>query len=153
MQLEPYVSLPRYNVISAFGKGLEMTGLTLTAVGHTLRQLVGGEVSPKYLAGPIGIVDTTSRMFSGQGISSVLFFIGFISINLCIVNLLPIPIADGGHLLFFALEKLRGKPMPRRAQEIVQQVSVVLLIALFLYITWFDGLEAVTPILERIRGN
>ena len=77
------------------------------------------------------------------GLSSVLFFVGFISINLCIVNLLPIPIADGGQLLFFAVEKIRGRPMPRKAQEIVQQVCIVLLIALFLYITWFDGMSLI----------
>ena len=135
--------LPEYNFLTGLGKGVEATWLTVTTVGRTLRQLVGGEVSPKHLAGPIGIANATSRMFERVGLSSVLFFIGFISINLCIVNLLPIPIADGGHLLFFAVEKIRGKPMPRKAQEIVQQVSVVLLIALFLYITWFDGISLI----------
>ena len=135
--------LPEYNLLTGLGKGVEATWLTVTAVGRTLRQLVGGEVSPKHLAGPIGIANATSRMFERVGLSSVLFFIGFISINLCIVNLLPIPIADGGQLLFFAVEKIRGKPVPRKAQEIVQQVSIVLLIALFLYITWFDGMSLI----------
>lgn len=135
--------LPDYNIFTGLGKGVEATWLTFTTVGRTLRQLVGGEVSPKHLAGPIGIANVTSRMFERVGFSSVLFFIGFISINLCIVNLLPIPIADGGQLLFFAFEKIRGKPMPRRAQEIVQQISIVLLIALFLYITWFDGMSLI----------
>ena len=135
--------LPDYNFFSGFGKGIEATWLTFTTVGRTLQQLVGGEVSPKHLAGPIGIANATSRMFDRVGLSSVLFFIGFISINLCIVNLLPIPIADGGQLLFFAVEKIRGRPMPRKAQEIVQQVCIVLLIALFLYITWFDGMSLI----------
>ena len=135
--------LPDYNFFTGFGKGVEATWLTFTTVGRTLQQLVGGEVSPKHLAGPIGIANATSRMFDRVGLSSVLFFIGFISINLCIVNLLPIPIADGGQLLFFAVEKIRGRPMPRKAQEIVQQVCIVLLIALFLYITWFDGMSLI----------
>ena len=135
--------LPDYNFFSSFGKGVEATWLTFTTVGRTLQQLVGGEVSPKHLAGPIGIANATSRMFDRVGLSSVLFFIGFISINLCIVNLLPIPIADGGQLLFFAVERIRGRPMPRKAQEIVQQVCIVLLIALFLYITWFDGMSLI----------
>lgn len=135
--------LPEYDVFAALGKGVEATWLTVTTVGRTLQQLIGGEVSPKHLAGPIGIANATSRMFERVGLSSVLFFIGFISINLCIVNLLPIPIADGGQLLFFTVEKIRGKPMPRKAQEIVQQVSIVLLIALFLYITWFDGVSLI----------
>ncbi len=135
--------LPEYGLFSSLGKGVEATWLTVTTVGRTLQQLIGGEVSPKHLAGPIGIANATSRMFERVGLSSVLFFIGFISINLCIVNLLPIPIADGGQLLFFTVEKIRGKPMPRKAQEIVQQVSIVLLIALFLYITWFDGISLI----------
>ncbi len=144
MQLAPKTApLPEYGLVDGFGKGLEATWLTFTAVGRTLQQLIGGEVSPKHLAGPIGIANATSNMFNRLGLSSLVFFIGFISINLCIVNLLPIPIADGGQLLFFAVEKIRGKPMPRRAQEIVQQVTIVLLIAFFLYVTWFDGMSLI----------
>lgn len=144
MQLAPQKApLPEYDLFTGFGKGVEATWLTFTAVGRTLQQLIGGEVSPKHLAGPIGIASATNSMFSRLGLSSVIFFIGFISINLCIVNLLPIPIADGGQLLFFAVEKIRGKPMPRKAQEIVQQVTIVLLIAFFLYVTWFDGMSLI----------
>ncbi len=139
MKLDP--PLPRYNFFSALAKGTETTWLTVTSIARTLKQLIVGEVSPKHLSGPVGIADVTSRMFDSVGVASILFFIGFISVNLAIVNLLPIPIADGGHLLFFAVEKIRGRPVPRRAQEIVQQVSVVLLIALFLYITWYDGIS------------
>lgn len=134
--------LPEYNLLTGFGKGVEATWLTFTAIGSTLQKLAGGDMSPKLLAGPIGIVHLTSES-SRHGLSSVLLFIGFISINLAIVNLLPIPIADGGQLLFCAVEKICGKPMPRKAQEIVQQVSVVLLIAFFLYVTWFDGISVI----------
>ena len=143
MQLSPNTApLPEYNLLTGFGKGVETTWLTVTAIGRTLQQLIGGEVSPKHLSGPVGITHMTGR-FSRFGLSSLIFFVGFISINLAIVNLLPIPIADGGHLLFFAVEKIRGKPMPRKAQEIVQQVTVVLLIAFFLYVTWFDGMSLI----------
>lgn len=135
--------LPEYGFFAAFEKGVEATWLTFTAVGRTLQQLIGGDVSPKHLAGPVGIATATSNMFNRLGLSSVIFFIGFISINLCIVNLLPIPIADGGQLLFCAVEKIRGKPMPRKAQEIVQQITIVLLIAFFLYVTWFDGVSLI----------
>lgn len=138
----PEFQAPQYNVIEALNKGIETTWFTFTAVGKMLKQLFSGEVSPKYLSGPVGIGSMTSKMFdSNIGITSVLFFIGFISINLCIVNLLPIPIADGGQLLFFAVEKIRGSPLPQKAQAIIQHVSVYLLIVLFLYITWFDILS------------
>ena len=144
MQLAPKMApLPEYGILAAFGKGLEASWLTFTAIGRTLKKLIRGEVSPRQLAGPIGITAMTGNIFNNLGLTSFIFFVGFISINLGIVNLLPIPIADGGHLLFFAVEKIRGKPMPRRAQEIVQQVSVVLLIAFFLYVTWFDGMSLI----------
>ena len=143
IQLAPKTTpLPEYNLLTGLGKGVEATWLTFTAIGRTLQQLIGGEVSPKLLSGPVGITHMTGK-FSRLGLSSVVFFIGFISINLAIVNLLPIPIADGGHLLFFAVEKIRGKPMPRKAQEVVQQVTIVLLIAFFLYVTWFDGMSLI----------
>ena len=135
----PEIPTQKYNLFSAFGKGLETTWLTCTSITRILKRLLNGEVSPNQLSGPIGIVHITSES-AKVGLTSVIFFIGFISINLAIVNLLPIPIADGGHLLFFAMEKIRGRPVPRKAQEIIQQVSFFLLIAFFLYITWFDSL-------------
>ena len=146
MQLAPKTApLPEYDLLTGFGTGVEATWLTFTAIGRTLKKLIRGEVSPKHLAGPVGMTHMTGK-FSLLGLSSLIFFLGFISINLAIVNLLPIPIADGGQLLFFALEKIRGKPMPRKAQEIVQQVTIVLLIAFFLYVTWYDGASLIHDI-------
>lgn len=138
----PPRDLPTYDTFTALGKGVEASWLTVESIGRTLKQLISQEVSPKFLTGPIGIANVTSRMFE-MGFASALFFIGFISINLCIVNLLPIPIADGGQLLFFAFEKIRGRPLSVKKQAMVQRVSVVLMIALFLYITWFDGLSLI----------
>ena len=133
----PPIPIPEYNFISALAKGLDTHWLILKMVIRVLKRLIVREVSPKFLSGPVGIVDATSRVLQ-IGLSSLLFFIGFISVNLGIVNLLPIPIADGGLILFFCLEKIRGKPLSIRKQMIIQQVSIVLIIGLFLYITWFD---------------
>ncbi len=141
----PAPIIPTYHVFTAFGKGVEASWLTVASIGRTLKQLISTEVSPRYLTGPIGIANVTSRMLN-LGFTTTLFFIGFISINLAIVNLLPIPIADGGHLLFFAVEKIRGRPISLEKQAIVQHVSIILLVALFLYITWFDGLSLIDDI-------
>ncbi|RKU18829.1 RIP metalloprotease RseP [Candidatus Poribacteria bacterium] len=135
----PEIPMLKYNVFEAFAKGIETTWFTCTYIARILKKLLRREVKLNHLSGPIGIVHITSESAKG-GLTSVLFFIGFISINLAIVNLLPIPLADGGHLLFFAIEKIRGRPVPRKVQEIIQQVSFFLLIAFFLYITWFDSL-------------
>ena len=150
MQLTPLqMPIPKYNIIEAAGMGLHTTWLTFTSVTKLLKKLVSGQVSPKFLSGPVGIGTMTSEMFDRRiGMASILFFVGFISINLCIVNLLPIPIADGGQLLFFAMEKVRGRSLPQNAQAIIQQVSVGLLLALFIYITWYDILS----LIDRLSG-
>ena len=137
-----------YSLIGAFTNGVKTSWLTFTAIARMLKKLFAGEVKPNQLAGGVGIADITNRMFQNAGLNSLLFFIGFISINLAIVNLLPIPIADGGHLLFFALEKIRGRPISIKIQAIIQQVSVLLLIAFFIYITFYDGLR----LFDRIRN-
>lgn len=133
----PSAPIPKYNVITAVGEGVQTNWLILEMVAKVLKRLVTREVKTKYLTGPIGIVDTTRRVVE-FGVRSLLFFVGFISVNLAIVNLLPIPIADGGQILFFTLEKLRGRPLSIRKQMIIQQASIVLLASLFLYITFYD---------------
>ena len=136
----PSVPIPKYNVITAVGEGFQTNWLILEMVTKVLKRLVTREVKTKHLTGPIGIVDATRRIVE-FGLRSLLFFVGFISVNLAIVNLLPIPIADGGQILFFTLEKLRGRPLSIRNQMIIQQVSIVLLAGLFLYITFYDLLR------------
>ena len=136
----PSVPIPKYNIITAVGEGFQTNWLILEMVAKMLKRLVTREVKTKHLTGPIGIVDATRRVVE-FGLRSLLFFVGFISVNLAIVNLLPIPIADGGQILFFTLEKLRGRPLSIRKQTIIQQVSIVLLAGLFLYITVYDLLR------------
>ncbi|MCZ6676564.1 MAG: site-2 protease family protein, partial [Candidatus Poribacteria bacterium] len=130
----------KYNIITAWGKGFEKSWTTVSQVFSTLVDLIKRDISPRYLSGPIGIVYITARI-AQVGFGKLLIFVGFISVNLGIVNLLPIPIADGGQILFFTLEKFRGKPLSVRKQVIIQQVSIVLLIGLFLYITGNDILR------------
>ena len=136
----PPPQIPEYNPVTALRKGIDTNWSIFKAVIKMLRRLITREVSPKFLSGPIGIVDVTSRIVQ-IGFMSLLFFIGFISVNLAIVNLLPIPIADGGQILFFTLEKVRGKPLSVRTQSVIQQVSIVFIAGLFLYITFYDVLR------------
>lgn len=133
------VRVTKYNFVTAWGRGIEesysMVAQAVSMVGH----LVTGEVSPELLSGPVGIVSATAES-ARFGFRELIYFAGFISVNLAFVNLLPIPIADGGQILFFVIEKLRGKPLSIRKQLRIQQVSIVLIIGLFLYITWYDFL-------------
>ncbi|MDA1192971.1 MAG: site-2 protease family protein, partial [Candidatus Poribacteria bacterium] len=102
-----------------------------------------GDVSVRYISGPVGIVNITQKTLTRGGWSwasliSVIYLTAFISINLAIVNLLPIPIADGGQLLFFAFEGLRGKPLSLKVQFAIQQVSILALMGLFILVTLKD---------------
>ena len=96
-----------------------------------------GEVSLKNITGPITIADyagQTARM----GVVSYLSFIAFISISLGVMNLLPIPVLDGGHLLYYSLEVLTGRPVPERFNEIAQRVGIGLLMTLMLLAVFND---------------
>jgi regulator of sigma E protease len=92
-------------------------------------KMIMGEVSWKNVAGPITIADAAGQS-ARVGISTFLQFMAFISISLGVMNLLPIPVLDGGHLLYYSLEVLTGRPLPERIGEIAQRAGVGLLFML-----------------------
>jgi regulator of sigma E protease len=107
----------------------------LTMIG--LYKLLTGEISSKHLGGPLMIASVSGEQ-AQQGMTSVLWLIAILSINLGILNLLPIPILDGGHLFFFACEAILGRPLGDRSREMAQQIGLVLLVFLMVYATWND---------------
>lgn len=92
-------------------------------------KMIMGEVSWKNVAGPITIADAAGQS-ARVGVSTFLQFMAFISISLGVMNLLPIPVLDGGHLLYYSLEVLTGRPLPERIGEIAQRAGVGLLFML-----------------------
>jgi regulator of sigma E protease len=102
-----------------------------------LGKLIVGAISPKTLAGPIGIAQMSGEV-AKAGPLAFLYFLALLSINLGILNLLPIPILDGGHLLFFSIEAIMGKPLSIRKREVAQQVGLFLLIALMVFVFYND---------------
>lgn len=107
----------------------------LTVVG--VYKLLVGEISTKNLGGPL-MIASVSGEHAEQGISNLVFLIAVLSMNLGILNLLPIPILDGGHLFFFTCEAILGRPLGERSREIAQQVGLVLLFSIMIYATWND---------------
>lgn len=111
----------------------EITSLTVVS----LYKLTIGAISPDNLTGPLGIANLT-----GQTASSGLFALGMfmvvITINLCIVNLFPLPVLDGGHLVFLAYEKIRGKPLGARAQEWAFRFGLACILLLAGFATFND---------------
>jgi regulator of sigma E protease len=125
------------NPLLAAWHGLEATwGWTeLTAIG--IYKMIAGEISSKNIGGPLTIASISGEA-GAQGMSSVVFLIAILSINLGVLNLLPIPILDGGHLLFFAIEAVLRKPLGDRQRELAQQAGFVLLIMIMVFAFWND---------------
>ncbi|MEG0037106.1 MAG: site-2 protease family protein, partial [Victivallaceae bacterium] len=104
---------------------------------RTLKALVTGNLSPKWLSGPVGIVQTLHYGWS-LGITEALFWVGLISINLAVLNLLPIPALDGGYILMCLWEFISGKKLNLKLMERVLGPFVFLLILLFVFLTFQD---------------
>ena len=102
--------------------------MTITGFGKILSGAIPLKDS---LAGPIGIAREIGRQ-ADNGWRNVVFFAAGISINLAVLNLLPIPVLDGGHLFFFVLEIIQGKPISIRAREVAQRAGLAVLAALML---------------------
>ncbi len=111
-------------------------GLTeLTVVG--LYKMIVGDISSKNIGGPLTIANISGEA-AAQGASNVIYLIAILSINLGVLNLLPIPILDGGHLLFFLIEGILRKPLGERQRELAQQAGLVLLVGVMIFAFWND---------------
>lgn len=89
------------------------------------------------LGGPLRIAQLSGQV-AELGAASLVSFIALLSVNLGLINLFPIPILDGGHLLFYLAEAVRGRPLPPRAQEYGLRAGLALLVSLFVFATWND---------------
>ncbi len=124
----------------AITQTIGMIKLTFVVLG----KLIVGTISPKTLAGPIGIAQMSGEV-AKAGPLAFLSFLALLSINLGILNLLPIPILDGGHLLFFLFEAVMGKPLSIKKRELAQQVGLFLLILLMVFVFYNDIYRLVYP--------
>ncbi|MFQ5960283.1 MAG: RIP metalloprotease RseP [Candidatus Methylomirabilales bacterium] len=113
------------------------TATTSVKILWALWKIVEGRISPQTLGGPILIAQMTGEQ-AQQGLLNLIFFTALLSINLAVLNLLPIPILDGGHLCFFFIELLRGRPVSVQKREFAQRVGLVLLVALMIFAFYND---------------
>lgn len=112
--------------------------LTFTSQAFvSIGQILTGQKSTEGLSGPIGIATMTGEIMQKDFIEIIWFCI-FLSLNLGFLNLLPIPLFDGGHLLFYFIEAIRGKPVSEKAQEIAYRIGFIFVIFLVLFSTWND---------------
>ncbi len=127
----------KYPVGVAFNKGMEKTWEYTTMIFDIIKKLVSQEVSPKHLAGPVGIIPLSGGMML-QGLSPILDFMGLIGINLAVLNLMPLIITDGGMLLFLLFEAVRRKPLSLKTQMLLNKIAIAFFLFLFLYVTFND---------------
>ncbi|WP_334012686.1 sigma E protease regulator RseP [Alteromonas sp. S167] len=121
-----YVFTHQYGIIEAITKALDKTWRLMTLSVEMIGKLVTGDVSVKNLSGPISIAQGAGTS-AGYGLAYFLSFLALISVNLGIINLLPLPMLDGGHLMFYTAELITGKPVPEAVQEWGYRIGGVLL--------------------------
>ena len=127
----------RYGLIQSFGKGFIKCREDIRMVLKTLKLLISGQVSAKHIAGPIGIIQISSQV-ARTGFIPLLLLIALININFGIINLFPIPITDGGHLVLFSIEAIRGRPLSEKKQLVIQKIGFAFLITLIVLVSYND---------------
>ena len=124
---------------------------TYTNISQTLQgiaDMIMRRQSPDQMGGPILIAEVTARV-AELGIVALLIWTAFISANIGFLNLLPIPVLDGGHLLFYAIEAVRRRPLSQRIQEIGFQIGIALVLMLMVYVSMNDLLR----VWRRLMGD
>jgi regulator of sigma E protease len=131
------VTIQELNPFESAAQGVlqtwQIAKLTVLAIG----KIIAGTISAKTLGGPIMIAQLAGQQ-AEAGIINLIFFIALLSVNLGIINLLPIPVLDGGHLLFFLIEAVTRRPINLKAREVAQQVGVFVLILLMIFVFYND---------------
>jgi len=127
-------------LFASIGEGFSQTVYLCGATLKVFGDLVTGQMSIRMISGPVGITRMAGE-FARQGFNMLLGFMAVLSVNLAILNVLPVPILDGGHLLFLLIEKLRGRPLTIKQRAIAQQVGLVLLLMLIVTVTYNDILR------------
>lgn len=132
-------------VLTAFERTYELTAQILSA----LWQIVTGTRTAGELGGPIRIAQLSGQMAS-DGAVNFFLFMAALSVNLGLINLLPIPMLDGGHLAFYAVEAVRGRPLNKRIQEYGFRIGLAFVLMLMIFATWNDLMNL--KVFEYFRG-
>jgi regulator of sigma E protease len=126
-----------YNPVYAVGYGVQRTWDMTVLTVKGLWKLVSRQIDSSNIGGPIQIATEAGRQ-AKEGMGSLALFTAIISVNLAVLNLLPVPMLDGGHLFFFVIEAVMGRPLSVKKREAAQQLGFVLLMLLMVYALWND---------------
>ncbi|WP_417830824.1 RIP metalloprotease RseP [Terasakiella sp.] len=127
----------RYNPVTAVWMGVERTYNMSAEILSHLGTLISGGGSMKDLGGPLRIAQVSGDA-AKSGFDNLIYLMAVLSVNLGLINLFPIPMLDGGHLVFYAFEAIRGKPLSEKAQEYGFRLGLTLVLGLMVFATWND---------------
>jgi len=133
--------------IDAVARGVQETWSNISQTVAGLGDMISGRQSAEQMGGPILMAEVTAKV-AGLGIEPLLRWIALISANIGFLNLLPIPVLDGGHLLFYGVEAIRRKPLSDRFQQVGFQIGLAFIIALMIFVNFND----LTIFLRRMLG-
>jgi len=127
-----------FSLAEAAKSGVGETWYVVERTYDYISKLVRGRESVDQLSGPIRIAQVSGLVASNGGLLGLINLAAILSVSIGLMNLLPVPMLDGGHLLFYAIEALRGRPLSERAQEIGFRLGLGLVLMLMLFVTWND---------------
>ncbi|ODA68489.1 Metalloprotease MmpA [Methyloligella halotolerans] len=130
-------TLKREDPITALGMAVNQTWFVVSHSLGYVYDVVIGRAKPDQLGGPIRIAQVSGQAAS-LGILAVINFAAIISISIGLINLFPIPMLDGGHLLYYAVEAIRGRPLSERSQEVGFRIGLAVVLMLMIFATWND---------------
>lgn len=136
--LAPRGIIVRRGILGACSLGVDRTIRMFQQLVLTLRGLFARSVSTKELGGPIQIATITYKIANSNGLGKLFYFLAILSVNLAVLNILPIPVLDGGHIFLLTLEKLKGRPLSDDVMRYVQYAGFLFVIGLMVYVTFND---------------
>lgn len=135
-----------YSVPEAFVKGIERTWYIIATTGHYVGKLFTGNESINQIGGPIAMAKGAGDTASSGGLAFI-SFVALLSVSIGLINLFPVPMLDGGHLVFYAVEALRGKPLGPNAQEWGYRIGFSFVVMLMLIGIWNDVVRTISVVL------
>ena len=132
-----YYAVLQYSPFEAIGEAVDKTWRVSLLTVRVLGKMLVGDASVKNISGPISIAQYAGYS-AARGIDWYLWFLGIVSISLGVLNLLPIPLLDGGHLMYYAVEMVKGSPVSEAVQVLGQRIGIAMLGALMMLAIYND---------------
>ncbi|HEY7384488.1 MAG TPA: RIP metalloprotease RseP [Beijerinckiaceae bacterium] len=141
------VKLTTYGLLESLRLGAAETWYVVERTIAYIGKLLVGRESADQVSGPLGIAMVSGTVASIGGLNGLISLVAVLSVSIGLINLFPIPLLDGGHLLFYVIEAVRGRPLSDRAQEIGFRIGLAIVVMLMLFATWNDVMHRILPTL------